>query len=339
VGAVITEDELATISLPEDRVMAGEFTVWEKDQLVGKIANYPLAQGVVITSAMVAQGMAVGAIPPPPNQALAMPPLQPTSSAAAPALPGAPFRDQMVIKNANIRLLVDDMNRALEGVTQLVTDTRGYTLSSRMWYQDYYGTNYRWATLTIGVPADQFENALQRLRSLGVRVLDETASGEDVTDQYVDLQSQETNLEATRDRIKTFLDQAKTADEALRINQQLSDVEAQVEQIKGQMNYLSNRAAFSMITINLEPELPHIVATPTVMPTATPIAALAPWDVSGTTRQATYTLVSAYRLIAQFLIWVFLVVVPVLGPPTLLIWLVMWLIQRRNKLGAKGHGA
>jgi hypothetical protein len=165
--------------------------------------------------------------------------------------------------------------------------------------------------------------------------LDDNATGEDVTSQYVDLQSQLTNLEATRDRIKSFLDQAKTVDEALRINQQLSDVEAQIEQIKGQMNYLSNRSAFSTVTINLEPDLPKLVATPT--PTATPpaIQALSPWDPGRTTHRATNTLVSAYRMIVELLIWVIVVLVPIFGPPALLIWLVVWLVRRRMKAAPK----
>ncbi len=264
---------------------------------------------------------------------------QPTAGAPAPVPPSSGYRNQMVIKNGDIRLQVQDTDRAMQGVTQIVTDTQGYVISSRVWYQDYYGKNYKYATLTIGVPVDQFENAESRLRSLAVRVLDDTASGQDVTDQYVDLQSQLTNLEATRDRIKSFLDQAKTVDEALRINQQLSEVEGQIEQIKGQMNYLSNRSAFSTITINLEPELPNIVPTPTPTATPQPIGALGPWDAGRTTKQATYTLISAYRLIADFLIWLFVVLVPVLGPPIALFWLVAWLFQRRNRPSAKGQGA
>lgn len=244
----------------------------------------------------------------------------------------AGYRDQMVIKNGDIRLLVSDSDRALDGVTQVVTDVRGYVISSRVWYQDYYDTNYKYATITMGVPVDQFENALRRLRGLAVRVLEDTASGDDVTDQYVDLQSQLTNLEATRDRIKSFLDQAKNVDEALRINQQLSEVEVQIEKIKGQMNYLSNRSAFSTITINLEPELPKIEATPT--PTATP-RQLGAWNPGTTTTDATNTLVSVYRLIVEFLIWLFIVIVPIFGPPILLIWLVVWLLRRRNRAVSK----
>lgn len=57
-------------------------------------------------------------------------------------------------------------------------------------YQPYAdGENYKYATITIGVPVEQFERALSRLRGLAVKVLDETASGEDVTNQFVDLQS------------------------------------------------------------------------------------------------------------------------------------------------------
>ncbi len=61
-GATITEDELATISLPQDKVSAVEFTADEKSQLVGKVAKFPLDQGVVITSSMIAestQGVAI----------------------------------------------------------------------------------------------------------------------------------------------------------------------------------------------------------------------------------------------------------------------------------------
>jgi len=249
---------------------------------------------------------------------------------------GADYWDQMVIKNGEMRLLVRDSDTALDGVTQVVSDTRGYVVSSRVWFQDYYGTNYKYAAITMGVPVEQFENALRRLRGLAIRVLDDTASGEDVTDQFVDLKSQLTNLEATRDRIQSFLNDAKTVDEALRINQQLSDVEAQIEKIKGEMNYLSNRSAFSTITVNLEPDLPKIEPTPT--PTATP-KELGAWNPGETTKEATNTLVSAYRVIVEFLIWLFVVIVPILAPPALLIWLVVWLIRRSGRQTREGANA
>jgi hypothetical protein len=98
--------------------------------------------------------------------------------------------NRKIIKNADVRLLVKDTDVAIDRSTQIVGDLGGYIISSRVWYQDYFGNNLKYATMTIGIPVDQFEHALLRFRDLSIRVLDENATGEDVTDQYVDLQSQ-----------------------------------------------------------------------------------------------------------------------------------------------------
>jgi hypothetical protein len=192
----------------------------------------------------------------------------------------------------------------------------------------------KYSTITIGVPVDQFERALQRFRDLAIRVLDENASGEDVTDQYVDLQSQLQNLEATRARVQDFLKDAKTVDEALRINQQLSELEGEIAQIKGRMNYLEDRSSFSTITVNLEPELPILTPTPipTITPTSTPrpTATPIPWVPGETFGEAKTTVVSAYQGIINFLIWLVVVIIPVLAPFALVVWGV-WKLLNRNK--------
>ena len=234
--------------------------------------------------------------------------------------------NHMIIKSADIKLLVESTDNAIDRATQIVGDAGGYIVSSRVWYQPYYdGENYKYATITIGVPVQQFEKTLSRLRGLAVQVLDETASGEDVTDQFVDLQSQLTNLEATRERIKSFLEQSQNVDEALRINQELSNVEGQIEQIKGQMNYLQDRSAYSTITINFEPVLPEILPTPT--PTPQPNI----WEPGETLENATGTLTRAYQGIIDLLIWIFVVLVPIFAPPAFLLWLLFKLFTRKPK--------
>lgn len=235
--------------------------------------------------------------------------------------------NHMIIKNADVRLQVEDTDIAIDRATQAIADLGGYIISSRVWYQDYYDgvetKNYKYATITVGIPVDQFERMLGRLRGLSVKVLDETASGEDVTNQFVDLQSQLTNLEATRERIKSFLADAKTVDEALRINQELSNIESQIEAIKGQMNYLQDRSAYSTITINFEPVFPEYIPAPT----PTPIA----WDPSETFGKATKTLTSAYQGIIELLIWLFVVFLPIAGPPVLILWLLVKFLSRKVK--------
>ncbi|HLO16906.1 MAG TPA: DUF4349 domain-containing protein, partial [Anaerolineales bacterium] len=240
------------------------------------------------------------------DQALEVAPLAPMPTTAAYEISN-PSGDltviersnRMIVKNADIRLTVKDTDVAIDRATQIIGDAGGYIVSSRVWYQDYYGNNLKYAVITVGVPVDEFEKALTRLRGLAIKVVDETAAGDDVTEQYVDLQSQLTNLEATRARIQDFLKDAKTTDEALRINQELSNIESQIEQIKGRMNYLNDRSAYSTITLNLEPEFP--VLTPTPTPTAHPTATPIPWNPGQTFGEARNTVTAAYQGIADFL--------------------------------------
>ena len=248
--------------------------------------------------------------------------------------------NRKIIKNADVRLLVKDTNTAVSRATQVISDLGGYIISSRIWYQDYYGNNLMYATVTLGIPVDEFEHALNRLRDLSIRVLDENASGEDVTDQYVDLQSQLANLEATRTRIQEFLQDAKTVDEALRINQELANIEAQIEQIKGRMNFISDRSAFSTITVNFEPEFPVLTPTPTptMAPTSTPrpTATLAPWKPGETFGDAQRTVTVVYRGIGNFLIWLVVVILPIVLPPAIALWLLWKLVNRKPSRPSSG---
>lgn len=239
--------------------------------------------------------------------------------------------DRLIIKDAVMTLLVSDTDIAIERLTQVIGDMNGYTISSRIWYEDYLSEPYKYATFSIGVPVDNFEPTLQRLRNMSVQVLDEIASGEDVTDQFVDLQSRLDNLEATRDRIREFLDAATTVKEALEVNAQLSDVEAQIEEIQGRINYLSDRAAYSTITVTLEPELPDVpTPTPSPTPTATPTPTPIPWTASETFQDATRTVGNAYKGIANALIWFAIVVVPIIAPPAIILWLIARYIRQRS---------
>lgn len=236
--------------------------------------------------------------------------------------------NRMIVKNADVRLMVADTDVAIDRATQIIGDAGGYIVSSRVWYQDYYGSSLKYASITIGVPVEEFEQVLTRLRRLAVRVVDETAAGDDVTEQYVDLQSQLENLEATRARIQEFLKDAKTVDEALRINQELSNIEAQIEHIKGRMNYLDDRSSYSTITLNLEPELPAL----TPAPASTPI----PWNPGETFGDAKSTLAALYQGVGNFMIWLVVVILPVLLPPAIILWALWKWMNRKSMKPSSG---
>ncbi|HQE92471.1 MAG TPA: DUF4349 domain-containing protein [Anaerolineae bacterium] len=248
--------------------------------------------------------------------------------AAADVLPMAATSrpDRLIVKNADLQLTVEDTDIAIDRLTQVVGDVGGYIISSRVWYQAWLDVNYKYASMTLGVPVDQFEAAMRRLRALALTVDDERAGGQDVTDEYVDLQSRLRNLETTRDRIRTFLEQAQTVEEALRVNEELKAVEAEIETVQGRMNYLFDRASYSTISVQLSPKLPAPPPEPTPTPTPLP----EPWDAGRVAADASATLASILRALAELAIWLGIVVLPIVLPPVALIVFIRYWLKHKK---------
>jgi uncharacterized coiled-coil protein SlyX len=232
---------------------------------------------------------------------------------------------RLILKDGEMDLLVEDTDRAIDQITQIAVDVGGYVVSSETRMRD----TYKLATLKLGVPSEQFEDVQRRMRALAVQVLNETASGQDVSDEYVDLESRLANLEATAARIREFLTQAKTVEEALKVNAELSKVEDEIEKIKGRMNFLKDRAAYSTLTIGLEPVQPTPTPTPTATVTPTPTPAI--WRPGETVKSASGVLGSAMRGLVELVIWLAVVVLPFVVVIGGVAWLVWWLIRRRKK--------
>ena len=226
---------------------------------------------------------------------------------------------RMVIKDAEMELLVEDTDRAIDQVTQLTADYGGYLISSQSWFDG----EFKYAAIRLAVPSQAFETALTNLRHIGVKVVRETGSGQDVSAEYTDLQSRLTNLEATAARVREFLKAAQTVEESLKVNQQLSELEAQIEQIKGQMKYYEGRTAYSTITANLVPQRPTPTPSPTATPTATPTPMPA-WNPGHTFNKASNILGILFRATVDLLIWLTVV----FGPFVVVLILIVWLLDR-----------
>jgi hypothetical protein len=273
-----------------------------------------------------------GAVAEPVEEPAPLPQTTPMPTATAPVarsggdtLPEVASRpERLIVKNADLQLRVEDTDVAIDRVTQVVGDTGGYIISSRVWYEEWLEEEYKYASITVGVPVDRFETAMRRFRDIAVQVVDERASGQDVTDEYVDLQSRLRNLEATRDRIRGFLDQAESVEESLRINEELKAVEAEIEQVQGRMNYLYDRAAYSTVTLQLQPDLPAAPEPPTPTPTPEP----QPWTPGQTMQAATTTLTTILQIVTEMAIWFAVVILPVFGLPLLVLYGV-WRLARR----------
>lgn len=223
-------------------------------------------------------------------------------------------QERLIIRTANLSLVVTDTEEALDRIAQMAEENGGWVVNSNV-YQ--YNENAKTGNITIRVPSEGFNSAMEALKAMAVEVRSESTSGQDVTEEYVDLSSRLENLEATAARVRNFLDEAKTVEEALAVNSELSRLESEIEVIKGRMQYLSQSASFSTITVDLTPD-----------ELSQPIE-VGGWQPEGTAREAVEALVDALQSVATFLIWVGIYVLPLVILVILPLWLVGRFIWRR----------
>ena len=153
--------------------------------------------------------------------------------------------DRMVAYNADLALEVADVGEAVAMASQAAEDVSGFTVSS------HHGDEG--ASITIRVPTERFDDARQSLRSLGVRVLSESTNSQDVTEEYVDVDSRLRNWQAAETQYLELIRRAQNVDETLRVQQELFLVRQEIERIRGRMQYLEGIVDMASITVQLRP--------------------------------------------------------------------------------------
>jgi hypothetical protein len=108
-------------------------------------------------------------------------------------------------------------------------------------------------TIRIANTGDNFTDAQKELESLG-KVVSRQISGEDVSEQYVDLQSRLRNAESQQAQLLALMEKAETIDEILMIQSRLDEVQMEIEQLKGSIDYLETQTDFATITVELYEE-------------------------------------------------------------------------------------
>jgi hypothetical protein len=156
--------------------------------------------------------------------------------------------NRMVIRNGNLTMVVDDVSTALLKITALASANGGFVVNSNI--QEDQSRLY--ANIAFRVDSTKFDAVLQALRNMAVDVKAESTSGQDVTEQYVDLTSQLRNLAASEAQLLELMKQAGKVEEILAVQQQLTSTRGQIEQIKGQMQYLEQSSSLAMINVSLE---------------------------------------------------------------------------------------
>ncbi len=227
--------------------------------------------------------------------------------------PAPEVKDRLVVKESTLSLLVKKVSETQKAISQKAQQFGGYMVQSNVSHPEQTEAASGW--ITVRVPQEKLEEALDYFRSLAVRVVSENLSGKDVTDEYVDVEARLTTLLKTKAKFEEILNKAQKVQEILEVQRELVNLQEQIDSLKGRQNYLEKSAQMSKITVYLATD--ELVL---------PYAPAQPWRPEVIFKQAVRSLITTLRKVGTVIIWlgVYSVIwLPVLG--------VYWGISRWRK--------
>lgn len=208
--------------------------------------------------------------------------------------------ERMVIKNADLSVVVMDPIEKMDAIAAMAAEMGGFVVSSNVWQNTLSnGAKVPHASITIRVPAERLDEALDRIKSGVGEILSENVSGQDVTSEYTDLASRLRNLEAAEAQLQEIMDEATKTEDVLQVYNNLVSVREQIEVIKGQMQYYEQAAAMSMISVDISGD-----------EEAQPLQ-IGGWQPAGVAKDAIETMVDTLQWLGNVAIWVGLCVLPI----------------------------
>ncbi|MFE0507918.1 DUF4349 domain-containing protein [Peribacillus butanolivorans] len=166
----------------------------------------------------------------------------------------AATNERMVIHQAQLRLKVKNLEKTQMKIERKAKEYGGYIVESNVYREDEEMVE---GTITVRIPEDRFQDFLVDTEGQASEVVERNVTGQDVTEEYVDLKARLKSKRAVEERLLAFMKDAKKTEDLLKISSDLATVQEEIEQLVGQIKYLENQTSFSTVTISLSQD--HII--------------------------------------------------------------------------------
>jgi PBP1b-binding outer membrane lipoprotein LpoB len=226
------------------------------------------------------------------------------SESAAPSVAQPVNLSRNVIRNGSMKIRVDHVEKAEKRLSAMLWEDGGYVEASR---STGYGGSSPQATMELRVPANKFEQFIERISALGI-VLEKELTSEDVTDQLIDVGARLKTLRAQEEKYRFLLSRASKLSDVHELESRLGDVRTEIEKIAAKQKVLVDQTSMSTLSVTL---VQDAVAT---------AAAASQGNWTGESwGQASSALVSVLKGLGALAIWL-LMFAPIWGVIAVIAW-------------------
>jgi Domain of unknown function (DUF4349) len=162
--------------------------------------------------------------------------------------------DRKIIKDADLTLEVDSPLESQRKVTSIAESHGGFvvTSESKQRQSSVPAERVMDVTLVIRVPSTQFGPTKDAILALSNHVTQSKETGQDVTEEFMDLEARIKTQKALEAQFLEIMKQAHKVEDALEVQRQIADVRTGIEKLEGRKRFLENRSSLSTITVNLQ---------------------------------------------------------------------------------------
>jgi hypothetical protein len=171
--------------------------------------------------------------------------------------------DRKIIRNATLTLEVASPSEVQPKIVSIAEAHQGFVVTSEATQRNSEDKARPEITvnLIVRVPASQFNQVMEGIRAVGTRRLQEKVTGQDVTEEFMDLEARIKNQKALEQQFIEIMKRAGKVDDALSVQRELAEVRTEIEKLEGRRRFLENQASLSTINITLQPPTPIVNAT------------------------------------------------------------------------------
>ncbi|MDO8435169.1 MAG: DUF4349 domain-containing protein [bacterium] len=224
----------------------------------------------------------------------------------------AEVKDRLIIKNGWESVVVDDVPGSVKRLTDFVEQNGGFVVSSNI--SDF--SEAPSAEVVVRVLAEKLDATIAFVKEGSARVVSESVTGEDVTEEFVDQKAHLKNLEAQEARYREILGRANTVEEILQVQQYINNTRDEINRTTARVKYLEESAKYSRLVVNMATDE---LGLPVVGPGEK-------WRPGLVAKQAVRALIKTAGFVANMVIRL-VILAPIWVPPVAVIW---WLVRRRR---------
>ena len=162
--------------------------------------------------------------------------------------------NRKLITTVNISTETEDLNKTMSQIENKTAELGGYIENSNIYNGSAYSSGYRSnrsANYTIRIPASKLDLFISSVEE-GTNIINKSVSVDDVTLQYVDIESKKKALKTEEQRLLEILEKAETVEDIITVEDKLSDVRYELESIESQLRTYDNKVDYSTVYLDID---------------------------------------------------------------------------------------